>query len=191
MLPTDSCPTNPVRQLGQMRFVQFIQSVEATNCSCVRTQPSPEIRAYPSDPSSRCCGLFKQSQKVRSVSVYSVTRCTLLASLSRHGPSIGEKCSTLPPFQWFHSIFAPVPMFTSNSDTCLFLFSVLHLRRRLDSTIVRSLVHHVVACGIHGQWNTNPANLQSCCSTEAETGSVPTSAQFFAESTFMTLRSPS
>ena len=27
--------------------------------------------------------------------------------------------------------------------------------------------------------NTNRANLQCCCSTEAETGFVPTSAQFF------------
>ena len=27
--------------------------------------------------------------------------------------------------------------------------------------------------------NTNPANLQCCCSTEAETGFVPTSAHFF------------
>ena len=25
---------------------------------------------------------------------------------------------------------------------------------------------------IHGQWNTNPANLQCCCTTEAETGFV-------------------
>ena len=52
-------------------------------------------------------------------------------------------------------------------------------------------LHLVVECGIHGQQNTNPANLQCCCSTEAETGFVPTSAQFFAEGTFLILRSPS
>ena len=57
-----------------------------------------------------------------------------------------EKCSTLPPLQWFHPAFAPVSMFTTNSDICLFLFSVLHLRRRLDSTDVRSLGHLVVEC---------------------------------------------
>ena len=34
-----------------------------------------------------------------------------------------EKCSTLPPFQWFHSALAPVSMFTTDSNNCLFLFS--------------------------------------------------------------------
>ena len=38
--PTDSCSTNPVCQLGQMHFVQSIQSVEATNCSCTNTAKS-------------------------------------------------------------------------------------------------------------------------------------------------------
>ena len=52
--------------------------------------------------------------------------------------------------------------------------------------------HLVVECGIHGQQNTNPANLQCCCSTEGrETGFVPTSAQFFTVSTFLILRSQS
>ena len=54
----------------------------------------------------------------------------LLPSWSIHR----EKCSTLPPSQWFHSAFALVSMFTTSSDKCLFLLSVLHLRRRLDST---------------------------------------------------------
>ena len=54
----------------------------------------------------------------------------LLPSWSIHR----EKCSTLPPFQRFHSAFALVSMFTTSSDKCLFLLSVLHLRRRLDST---------------------------------------------------------
>ena len=56
---------------------------------------------------------------------------------------------------------------------------------------IRQMSHHVVVeCGIHGQQNTNPANMQCCCSTEAETGFVPTSAQFFAVGTFLILRSP-
>ena len=39
--------------------------------------------------------------------------------------------------------------------------------------------------------NTNPANLHCCCGAEAETGFVPTSAQFFSVGTFLILRSPS
>ena len=38
---------------------------------------------------------------------------------------------------------------------------------------------------------TNPENLQCCCSTDAETGFVPASAQFFAVSTLLTVRSSS
>ena len=34
-------------------------------------------------------------------------------------------------------------------------------------------------CGIHGQSNFNPANLQCCCGTEAQTGFVPTSVHGF------------
>ena len=44
---------------------------------------------------------------------------------------------------------------------------------------MRSLVHLVVECGIHGQSNFNPANLQCCCGTEAQTGFVPTSVHGF------------
>ena len=69
-----------------------------------------------------------------------------------------------------------VSMCTIKADNCLFLCSCL--------------CHLVVECGIHGQQNTNTANLQWCCCSEAETGFVPTSAQFFAASTFLILRSP-
>ena len=58
----------------------------------------------------------------------------------------------------------------------MFLFSFR------DHVWVLQSLHLVVESGIHGQWNTNPANLQCCCSTKAETGFVPTSAQFFAAS---------
>ena len=40
VMQTDSCSTIPARQIGQMRFVQSIQSVEATNCSCTNTAKS-------------------------------------------------------------------------------------------------------------------------------------------------------
>ena len=44
--------------------------------------------------------------------------------------------------------------------------------------------HLVVECGIHGQWN-NPAKSQCSCSTEAETGFVPTFSKFFAVRTLL------
>ena len=60
------------RQLCKPILVQPFQRVKSVKCvsfnpsraskrptARVRTQPSPEIRAYPSDPSSRCPGLFK------------------------------------------------------------------------------------------------------------------------------------
>ena len=54
-----------------------------------------------------------------------------------------------------------------------------------------SPLHLLVDCGIHAQQDNNPANLQCCCGAEAETGFVPTSAQFIAVGTFLILRSPS
>ena len=57
--------------------------------------------------------------------------CLSLLSLPSWS-NLREECWTLPPFQWFHSAFAPVLMFTT---LCVFL----HLRRRLSSTDVRSL----------------------------------------------------
>ena len=84
---------------------------------------------------------------------------------------------------------APCPCFacccTINVDNCLFLCCT-------SGTGSTSLIfpHIVVECGILGQWNTNPANLQCSCSTEPETGFVPTSAQFFVVGTFLILMSP-
>ena len=90
-------------------------------------------------------------------------------------------------------------MFTINADNCLFLCSCLRvhvgslcLYRDCSPSPDPSSARHrhlLVECGIHGQQNTNPSNLQCCSSTEAETGFVPTPAQFFAASTFLILRS--
>ena len=74
----------------------------------------------------------------------------LLPSWSSHR----ERCSTLPPFQWFHSAFALVSMFTTSSDKCLFLLSVLHLRRRLVSTNGPS------SCSV--VWDPWSVEYQSC-----------------------------
>ena len=49
----------------------------------------------------------------------------------------------------------------------------------------------LVVCGIHGQQNTDPTNLQCFCGTEAQSGFVPTSAPFSAVETLLILRSPS
>ena len=85
-----------------------------------------------------------------------VAHCLLLFfSLSYPSWSIHrEKCSTLPPFQWFHSAFASISVFTVNSDDCLFLFGVLHLRLRLYPTDVPS------SCG--GVWDPWSMEDQSC-----------------------------
>ena len=75
----------------------------------------------------------------------------------------------------------------TNSDNCLCL-SVSHIRRWIDRTDVPS------SCGgVWDPWSVeyNPETLQCCCSTEAETGFVPTSAQSFNGRPFLILRSPS
>ena len=81
---------------------------------------------------------LSRNRQVRPVCVHAVTRCTLLASflypLSLSPVTVHSSCqvlnsSTVPRVSLS---FAPVSMFTTNSDICLFLFSVLHIRRRLD-----------------------------------------------------------
>ena len=116
---TNSCPTNPVRQRGQANC----SHPSVTSTARVRTQPNPEIRAYPSDLSSRCRGLFQIIAKVRSFGVHLVTRCTLLASLLLLSllPSC-EMCSTLPPFQWFRSALHSFRCAQPNLTLVCFLF---------------------------------------------------------------------
>ena len=142
-----------------MRFVQSIQNVEATTCSRVRTQPSTEIRAYPPDPSSRCRGFFKWSEKCDQ-SVFTlllVAHCLLLCfsaplslSLSPSWSIHREKCSTLPPFQWFHPAFAPVSMFTISCDFCLF-----ETAARFNSCAIPG----TSCCGVRDPWSVE---YQSC-----------------------------
>ena len=97
---------------------------------------------------------------------------------------------------WFHSAGTSVSMFTINVDNCLFLCSCSSSRRSVFfGAAVPSPASSPSSCSgvwVHGQWSTNPANLQCCCcSTGAETGFVPTSSQFFVVGTFLILRSPS
>ena len=74
-----------------------------------------------------------------------------------------------------------------NSSTVHWFHSALHISPNVhDQSCQLSVTGSVTRsspscseCGIHGQKNTNPANLQRCCSIEVETGFVPTSAQFF------------
>ena len=71
LIPT---PTNPVRQLGHMHFVQSIQCV-----NCMSTQHS-QVLKYVRIRQIRQRAV-QVIAKVRSVSVHSVTHCTLLVSL--------------------------------------------------------------------------------------------------------------
>ena len=112
-----------------------------------------------------------------------------------------EKCPNSSTTHWSHSACTSVSMFPVNVDNCLFLCSCfspglcVHIGFANPFPSSARHLHLVVECGVHGQQNTNPANLQCCrrccCSTEAETGLVPTSGQLFAVGTFLTLRSPS
>ena len=107
---------------------------------------------------------------------------------------IVRSAQTCPPFTGFTQLAHPSRC--SRSTLTTVCFCVLDLPTPVSVFFTRSIIgfvslHLVVECGIHGQLNTKPANLQCCCSTEAETSFVPTSAQFFVVSTFLILRSPS
>ena len=107
-----------------------------------------------------------------SVSVHKISRCILplLCFSSVHR----EKCQTRPPFNGFTQLCTSVSMFTMNADNCLFLCSCLcvhvgslclyRVSVFISGLQSRHQIHHR-----HGQY-PNPANLQCCCSTEAETG---------------------
>ena len=63
-----------------------------------------------------------------------VAHCLLLSLILLRSWSIHRaKCSTLQPFQGFHTVLHPAPMFKTNSANCLFL-SVLRIRPQLDPT---------------------------------------------------------
>ena len=127
VLTTDSCPTNPARQLGQLHFVQSIQSVEATNCLCTNTAKSRDtcvsIRSI-----IALSWALQVIFKVRSVSVHSVNGCTWVASLllfslfSRNGPFIVRSTRLFYRPSGFTQLLNPSRGSTTNSDKCLFLF---------------------------------------------------------------------
>ena len=161
----------------------------------VQPQPGPELPQQSAlSVIARSWALFQVFVTAGSRSVFTKFRaaschCSASLLLSRHDPFHREKSQTRPPFNGFTQLCTSVSMFTTNVDSCLFLCC---------SSITGSLVSIrqmsrllAVECGIHVQYNTNPADLQCCSSTEAQTGFVPTPAQIFAVSTFLILRSPS
>ena len=123
-----------------------------------------------------------------------VAPCPCFASYNCcHDPFIVREAQTCPPFTGFTQQAHPSRCSRSTLTTVCFcarasLVITSGLRVCAGAAVPVILQWSV---WIHGQWNTNPANLQCCCTTEAETGFVPTSAQFFAVSTFLIMRSPS
>ena len=125
------------------------------SCSCTDTPKSREMCA----PSlarfviESCCGLLQVIAKVRPVSVHAVTRTACFASslFCNQGPSSCQvlNSSTVPRVSLS---FAPVSMFTTNSDNYLFFF--LYIWRRLDSTDVPSSCN-----GVCDPWSVE---YQSC-----------------------------
>ena len=174
---------SPHVQLGQQHFVRSIESVDhflhdrvhavqVTRCCCANTASYPPWR----------CSRDRSSYRQGTISLCSLAPCTLLALVARcllcfcslSWSIHREKCSTLPPCQRLHSALhqfrCSQPLRTSVSFCFLFCTSDVGSMQ-------------VVECGVHGQQNTNPANLQRCSSTEGETGLVPTSVQSSAAGT--------
>ena len=126
--------------------------------------------------------------KFRAASCHCFASCSCC-----HDPFIVRSAQSRPPFTGLTQLAHPSRCSRPTLTTvcfCAFDSSSDHVWS-LCMHWGRSPLHIVVECGIRGQWNTNPANLQCCCGTEAETGFVPTSAQFLTVSTFLILRSPS
>ena len=153
------------------------------------TQPSPEIRANPSDPSSRCRGLFQVIAKMRSVSVHSVTRCKLFASLalfssslfSSHGPFIVPRAKLVYRCNGFHSVLLqsqptqPIPTIVCFCFLCC----------TSDAGSIQHMFH-IFWWSVGSMVNTIPI-LQVCSDVvllKAGSGFVPASAQFFGVRTF-------
>ena len=183
----------------------------------VQTQPGPEKKKSALSVINAHSGALEvlansklgvsQFTKFRAASCHCVAPCLCFASCNCcNDPFIVRKAQTCPPFTGFTQLAHPSRC--SRSTLTTVCFSARSCRRvplftpgLCSSTsglqpFTRSIMgfvslHLVLECGIHGQQNTNPAKLQCCCSNEAETGFVPTSAQFFAVSTFLILRSPS
>ena len=110
-----------------------------------------------------------------------------------HDPFIVRSAQTCPPSTGFTQLTHPSRCSRSTLTTVCFCAADSSRDHVWSLCMCRgcSPLHLVKECGIHCQKNTNPANLQRCCNTEAGTGFVPASAQFFAVSTFLILKSPS
>ena len=129
-----------MRHLGQMRVVQSIKSVEATNCSCTNTAKVLRYmrihqirhRAVVGSSSNRQGAI---NQCLLGYSLHIVCFSSSLSPVIVHGSCEVLNSSTDPMVSLS---FTPVSLFTTNSNNCLFLFAVLHLRRQPDSTSVPS-----------------------------------------------------
>ena len=140
-----------------------------------------------------------QFTKIRAAHCRCFAPCPCFASCSCfccHDPFIVRSAQTRPPPTGFTQLAHPSRCSRSTLPTvwfCSLIFSpgLLFSWSAAPSPDPSPARHLVVEFGIHGQKKTNPANLQCCCGTEAETGFVPTTVQFFAASTFLILRSPS
>ena len=103
-----------------------------------------------------------------------------------------RSAQTCPPFTGFTQLCTSVSTFAINIYNRMFLCSCLQVCRPVTRSIIGSSPS---SCS--GVWDPWSAEYQSCTlamllqRTEAETGFVPTSAQFFAVGTFLILRSPS
>ena len=157
-------PVQQIQCVNSVKYLSFNPSrVSKRPAAHVQTHPSPEkphVPALSTAPSSRCRGLTKESPKCDQ-SVFPgfprllVAHCLLLF-FSLPSWSIWsfhrEKCSTLPPFQWLLSAFAPVLMFTTNYDSCLFCTS--------DGGSIQQMCDPVKSWS--GVWDPWSVEYQSC-----------------------------
>ena len=148
----------------------------------VHTQPGPEKQASVFSPAVIIAHPWAlkviANSKLASVSsqnfaafCHCFATCPCFASCGCcHDPFIVRSARTCPPFTGFNQLTHPSRCSRSTLTTvcfCAFDSSRDHVWS-LCMCRGCSPLHLVVECGIHGQQNTNPANLQCCCSAEAE-----------------------
>ena len=123
-----------------------------------------------SDPSSRYRGLFQESSKCdQSVFSWLLVAHSLLLFFfsfffSRHGPFIVRSAQLFHRSNGFTQFVHP----SRCSQPSLAIVCFCFLYCISDVCSIQQMSHLlVVQRRIHGQWKTNPANLQCCCSTES------------------------
>ena len=172
MRPTDSCPTDPVHQLVLYEHSKVLKYM--------RPALSRPIITLSWALSSNRQGAINQCSLCNSLHIACFSFLILLSNSS--------PVMVLSSAQLFHSSngftqLSTPSMFTTNSENCLSLSSVVHHRRLLDSTDVPS------ACSAGSMVRRIPT-LLTCnvvAVLKAEPGFVPTSTQFFAGGTFLIL----